>query len=268
MNSILNALSETVLAKPFDALNVIELQELADKHPYSPALQFLYTQKLKLENDERFHQQKQKALLYFNNPVFINYLFNSIKNSPSSLSILEESITPASIINEDSFKNELSASSTDPINEENINLSDNEELPPLPTFKIEAIDPATASLSFTPYHTIDYFAAEGIKLSESQFNNDRIGNQLKSFTDWLRQMKRLPGAQIETNISLSEEKNIEQLAQQSVHGNEADTEAMADVWLKQGNIPKAIEIYKKLSLQNPLKSAYFAAKIEFLKNKS
>ena len=43
------------------------------------------------------------------------------------------------------------------------------------------------------------------------------------------------------------------------------TEAMAEVWLKQGNKQKAIETYNKLSLLNPSKKAYFAAQIEHLK---
>jgi hypothetical protein len=43
------------------------------------------------------------------------------------------------------------------------------------------------------------------------------------------------------------------------------TEAMAEVWIKQGNVSKAIEVYNKLCLQNPSKSTYFAAKIDHLK---
>jgi hypothetical protein len=39
---------------------------------------------------------------------------------------------------------------------------------------------------------------------------------------------------------------------------------MAEVWLKQGNKEKAADVYRKLSLRNPSKSAYFAAKIESL----
>ncbi len=138
-------------------------------------------------------------------------------------------------------------------------------LPPLPVFKFEPIDPAKAELSFTPYHTVDYFAAQGIKLGEELNTGDRFGTQLKSFTSWLKQMKRLPGATAKGNISITEEKSIEQMAEQSLQGENADTEAMAQVWAQQGNAKKAIEIYKKLSLQIPAKSAYFAAKIDHLK---
>jgi hypothetical protein len=47
--------------------------------------------------------------------------------------------------------------------------------------------------------------------------------------------------------------------------DEVVTETMADVWIKQGEIEKAIDIYNKLSLLNPSKSDYFAAKIRDLK---
>jgi hypothetical protein len=40
---------------------------------------------------------------------------------------------------------------------------------------------------------------------------------------------------------------------------------MAEVWERQGNREKAMEVYNKLSLLNPSKRAYFAAKIDSLK---
>jgi hypothetical protein len=46
--------------------------------------------------------------------------------------------------------------------------------------------------------------------------------------------------------------------------NEVVTEAMAAIWIKQGNPAKAREIYTKLSLLEPSKSAYFANRINDL----
>ena len=42
---------------------------------------------------------------------------------------------------------------------------------------------------------------------------------------------------------------------------------MAEVYENQGKLVKAMEVYNKLSLLNPAKSAYFAAKSEKLKEK-
>jgi hypothetical protein len=120
---------------------------------------------------------------------------------------------------------------------------------------------------FEPYHTIDYFASLGIKLRQEDLK-DKLGIQLKSFTEWLRSMKRITPTASEMNANAFDEtmqQSIQEIAGHSVEGKEVLTEAMADVWAKQGNRQKAIAIYEKLSLLNPVKSAYFAAQIEKLK---
>ena len=94
---------------------------------------------------------------------------------------------------------------------------------------------------------------------------DEFGQQLKSFTDWLKAMKRLPVTEMAKSVETQAEQKVEQLAGQSIADREVVTEAMAEVWEKQGNVAKAIELYSKLSLLEPSKSPYFAAKIEDLK---
>jgi hypothetical protein len=117
---------------------------------------------------------------------------------------------------------------------------------------------------FESYHTIDYFASQGIKLLQEELK-DKLGKQLKSFTDWLRSMKRI--APVENNTSLDEVANqsIQRFAEHSIEEKEVLTEAMAEVWAKQGNNDKAIRVYEKLSLLNPVKRPYFAHRIEQLK---
>jgi hypothetical protein len=123
----------------------------------------------------------------------------------------------------------------------------------------------TEELAFEPFHTVDYFASQGIKVSQDGLPNDRLGKQLKSFTDWLKTMKRLPAAQINGQVEMIAEKKVENMASRSVSESSVITEAMAEVWAKQGNKEKAVETYNKLSLLNPAKKAFFAAKIENLK---
>jgi hypothetical protein len=136
----------------------------------------------------------------------------------------------------------------------------------IPKLKIEPIDPSKAELTFEPYHTVDYFASQGIKSKEEEKPKDSFTKQLKSFTEWLKVMKRLPVSEITADISPADEKKVEKMAETSINDREVVTETMAEVWEKQGNAQKATEIYRKLSLLNPGKSSYFAAKIEQLKN--
>ena len=135
--------------------------------------------------------------------------------------------------------------------------------PPTPDSQLQTPNPEP--LAFEPYHTVDYFASQGIKLSQDEVPKDKFGKQLKSFTEWLKTMKRLPVTEIPQAANSSLESNVQHLAEDSVHESEIVTEAMAEVWLKQGNRQKALEIYNKLGLLNPSKRAYFAALIENVK---
>jgi hypothetical protein len=134
-----------------------------------------------------------------------------------------------------------------------------------PTETAAAPPTESGSLLFEPYHTVDYFASQGIKITAEELPKDKLGKQLRSFTEWLKVMKRLPATEIARTPQSSAEKNVETLASHSVVESDVITEAMAEVWIKQGAMEKAIETYNKLSLLNPSKKAYFAAKIENLK---
>jgi hypothetical protein len=134
---------------------------------------------------------------------------------------------------------------------------------PLPEPKYEA---NPTELTFEPYHTVDYFASQGIKFIPEEKPKDRFGQQLKSFTEWLKDMKRLPESEIIRISDTFSDDKVQQLANHSISEGQIVTETMAEVWLKQGNKEKAIEIYNKLGLLNPAKSAYFASLAEQLKN--
>lgn len=120
---------------------------------------------------------------------------------------------------------------------------------------------ADEALLFEPLHASDYFASQGIKLRDEPLPNDKLGKQLKSFTDWLKTMKKVHETQ-GSGKELSVDVAIQQLAEKSNKEEAVITEAMAEVFLQQGKQHKAKEIYEKLSLLNPSKSAYFAAKLD------
>ena len=177
------------------------------------------------------------------------------------------------------IKKDESESFDDELNENTGFVAEEQDQPqselstPVPSDLIEKgpeVVEKTASkddLSFEPYHTIDYFASQGIKLKQEDLEKDKFGKQLKSFTDWLRSMKKIPGSKSPQSLEVEpgDSATIRRKADESIEGKEIETETMAEVWAKQGNISKAISIYEKLSLSNPDKSHYFAAKIEQLK---
>jgi hypothetical protein len=117
---------------------------------------------------------------------------------------------------------------------------------------------------FEPFHTIDYFASQGIRLTPEENPTDPLGRQLKSFTEWLRTMRRLPQKDREIVPNRAAEQAVQNFAAHSIEGKEPVTETMAEVLAKQGMPDRARIVYEKLSLLNPDKSAYFAAKIEQL----
>jgi hypothetical protein len=136
---------------------------------------------------------------------------------------------------------------------------------PTEQMPVAAVAPPNEEPLFTSYHTIDYFASQGIKLSLDENPDDKLGKQMKSFTDWLKIMKRLPQKDPGAVPDLAAEHQVQAIAAHSIEGKEVLTETMAEVLAKQGMREKATEVYRKLSLLNPDKSSYFAARIEQLK---
>lgn len=124
---------------------------------------------------------------------------------------------------------------------------------------------AEVPIETLPLHRVDYFESQGIKLDEEK-PNDKLGKQLRRFTDWLKQMKSINPSPTELRSDEAGEQQVQHIAQHSNDAEEVVTETMAEVLLKQGKPEQAINIYEKLSFINPSKSAYFAAKIKELKD--
>ncbi len=118
--------------------------------------------------------------------------------------------------------------------------------------------------TFEPFHTVDYFASQGIKLREEKLGDDQLGKQVKSFTQWLRSMKKIY-VEEQKELNSTQEKEVVSIATESNQQTEVVTETMAEVLLKQGKRSQAIDLYRKLSLLHPEKSVYFASRIDELK---
>lgn len=357
MNTAVNELVRSLIHK--DSLgqcSINELEKLVAQYPYFGPAQFLLAQKLKAENSPKYPKQSQRAILYFQDHLWFDFLSreedlsampvstsNEKSIAPPVMPITpgqekhekhEEDILPATPLTTEPIIQNLAQPveeialtpdfaeyqtsepepvheiiaapppSTEPaevIQEETNDLPMNTEEQPtraaeeqapapdlpfesgketplhemaepgpvqetaLPPLRIVPLDKA-AALTFEPYHTVDYFASQGILLKEEERPKDKFSQQLKSFTEWLKTMKRLPEAGKTNPSATAIDQKVTVMAEHSIADREVVTEAMAEVWEKQGNHQKALEIYRKLSLLDPPKSAYFAAKIEHLKN--
>ena len=266
MNVQINQLVKSLLQKDsLDQCSVQELQQFADRHPYFGAAQLLLTKKLQTENAEQYNDQLQKTFLFFHNPLWVEQLLNETGNvsiTKAEPAIADKMIIPAVAAPENNEPAEIISRVETP------DTKTEEPQVEIPTLKTGATDdPQKTELVFEPFYTVDYFASQGIKFKEEEKPIDKFGQQLKSFTDWLKTMKRLPVSEITVAVELKAEQKVEQMAEHSLQDREVVTEAMAEVWEKQGNAAKAIEIYSKLSLLDPSKSVYFAAKIEDLKKR-
>jgi tetratricopeptide (TPR) repeat protein len=136
----------------------------------------------------------------------------------------------------------------------------------LEEFRKPVDEGAELKIESEPFHTVDYFASQGIKAMADNTSQDKLSKQLRKFTDWLKHMKHAEAA---TDNDLGTDPELEaaihSIAKTSNEAKEIVTETMAEVLEKQGKLDKAIQLYIKLSFLNPDKSAYFAMKIQKLK---
>ncbi len=128
------------------------------------------------------------------------------------------------------------------------------------------LDTAAYEMELTPLQK-DYFAAQGIEIDLTTLPQDKFTQQLRSFTAWLKVLKEKEGVPNTPELAEAQEKEITAIAEKANIMEEVVTEAMAEVWEKQGNSRKAIALYSKLSFIFPEKSVYFASRIEQLKKR-
>jgi len=105
--------------------------------------------------------------------------------------------------------------------------------------------------------------AEWLKYISSNSKKAREEEEDKKALKAMWQQQKLAAAIEEEGDEIPEQ--VFEMAVNSIaRKEELVSESLANVYAKQGKVEKAIEMYQKLSLQNPEKNAYFASKIEKL----
>jgi hypothetical protein len=264
-----------------------ELRQFVADYPYATVGHLLLAKK-ESDSGNDSEETLRDTALYINNPLWLQWILDDSKfreqkdliihERPPEASATDpmtgidtEADAETSIQESTEFqKNKIEEPETIHVNETAESPSEVQEAEKYRESEAEANDTGSTASEvgkeempvFQSYHTIDYFASQGIRLHPADLGKDKLGQQLRSFTDWLRSMKKLP--QTATGEEDPSEQTVRVIAEHSIEEREVLTEAMAEVWAKQGNRQKASEIYRKLSLLNPAKSAYFAAKIDQL----
>jgi tetratricopeptide (TPR) repeat protein len=161
----------------------------------------------------------------------------------------------------------------------------------------EQIEPRHEKPLIFPVYTDDYFLQQGEKIPnelpqeiESLKHEETAEDAAKSlmvmmsFSEWLLHFKSSTEKQKEENkdqralktmwqkeklAAAIEEENEEipesvfEMAVNSIAKEDGlASESLAEIYIKQGKYDKAMDMYRKLSLRNPQKNAYFARKIE------
>jgi hypothetical protein len=166
------------------------------------------------------------------------------------------------------------------------------------TTEIEDVNTNKEEPLIQPVFTEDYFRHQGVDVStdlpeakhiqqpkeDENDDEDKSLMVVMSFSEWLSyfntknqkqkeeeedkralktmwQKEKLAAALEEENDEIPEE--VFEMAVNSItKEDDLASESLAEIHVKQGKYDKAIDMYRKLSLRNPQKSAYFARKIE------
>lgn len=295
----MNILYHLFRKNSLDEIPLEALEHFTRQYPYFSIGQFFLTKKLQDISDAAYRKQFQKTLAYFHNPLWLQYqLSTTIKTETEKPAT---AVPPVPVTSHDLIENVIVHQEIVYAAPEDV-LHDQDPIPVIPENGIEqhqaSIEPyhkegavalhpatntepaqvsaladtpeeepvhATDSINYQALHTVDYFASQGIRINNDIKPDDKLGKQLKSFTEWLKTMRRLPESVVEEVLQNTNDIEVDQYAATSLEENEVLTEAMAEVLVKQGNYEKARGVYTKLSLLNPHKRAYFATKLEDLK---
>ena len=266
------------------------LERNANDHPYSSLAGFLLLYHYKKTNHPGFEKLAKKTALQFKNANWLQFLLDQTPGEKTEPAIEDPKNSEAETREAGENPGEETQMFYDKNSRNEIEeLTENK--PPVEDFEIpqqvdadsepvsvisqeqniqkeyteERGETPAGEISFEPLHTVDYFASQGIKITEEPETNDKLGNQMKSFTAWLKSMKKLHPSKLGEEDKVTD-RLIQNAAEESNINTEILTEAMAEVLIKQDKREKAIEMYNKLSLINPSKSAYFATRIESIKS--
>ena len=247
------------------------LKEIIKNFPYFQAAHILFARSLNQSNNILFSEALKNASLYSGNRRLLFELVNTQIKSETAPPIAEINIEP-SINTESDLGNEVEEIASNEIEtvaqieiaQEVIEVTQDELIvEPTTSIQPDSIPPA---IHFS--NEKDSFLGWLNKLNkESPKNELDVSQSLNSPKIEKEKADNLVDLFIQTEPRISKPSKAEffspiQMAKKSVEDNDMIvSETLARVYIDQGNIEKAIHIFRKLSLLYPDKNTYFAALI-------
>lgn len=224
-------------------------------------------------NKEQLTRAKQAAALHFNDALWLDFLLHTGPRHAEAPTATEDQLqAAASPVAPDSEQTAPESPATASSREKQPDSEAEQEAArlsevlskQLADFKKPVAQDAKLEVQREPLYKVDYFASQGIAASKQL---DVLGKKVRKFTDWLKEMKQLTPDRSgvpQLNTSAQEEAQAALKAEASLKNEPIWTQSMAEVLISQGKVDQAKEVYQKLSLLYPEKSAYFASKIDLL----
>ena len=260
-----------------NAESINQLEDLVKEYPFFQTANSLLALNLYLENNIKFNDQLKLASAYAADRRVIKQLLNSLQKAkqPEIKQRKSESTLAIEVIKTSAVNKEAPSDSktlADLINQ----LKSEVDL-----YMIQASDQKSSQ----QFAKLQHLAGKLEKIIGSETKPNiplarKKGTKRTSAAEYslehleelpVKKPKQLANAELIDKFIKEEPKIVPKptffdpvdSAKHSLMDNESVvSETLAEIYYKQGNLSKAIKIYKKLSLVNPQKSSYFAAQIE------
>ncbi|MDR2037797.1 MAG: hypothetical protein LBQ60_07735 [Bacteroidales bacterium] len=258
--------------------SVEDLRQLTDQYPYFHTVHLLYLQGLKKSNDDRFSGQLHQSSMNVRDRRILYYYLNGSADQATLLlsdngtkDLAETSALPETKEQKDDHI---------PTPAEEVTMS-NAELLAIIQQQMEEIGMVRTDKQ--KKQTKDTINVSGVGES-----NEKINLADKILKDLQEQKEKDTIAEVSCESSMDNESNdlIDQFLKKNPKIIPSDTdykvnlsdsiedtpdiatETLADIYVSQGHIQKAIKIYEQLILKYPEKHIYFAAQIDRLKTRT
>jgi hypothetical protein len=258
-----------------NAASVIQLEKLIQEYPYCQTADVLFTINLYKENHFKFNDQLKLVSAYACDRKLLKGLINTIRTLDQSDATASK--TPSDYLSKprEHASTELSNTNLDSL----VNLLKDEVqiIKSRPSKKISTaehnklnkladqlevllsdlddpkpIEPKTqqSALTILSEYNMDHLEDLVVDDKNQLPENDLIDKFLEN------------EPQIDNEVKSTFFDPLDNARKSLIDNESVVSETLAEIYYKQGNLSKAIKIYKKLSLFNPEKSTFFAAQIE------